>query len=271
MELLWTGLYGFLLEWLTIKQLHAYHYGAFLFMIDGAPLCIALGWAVIIYASMHFSSNIQLGDTARPLLDALLALNIDLAFDTIAIRLGMWVWTGVAFNEQWFGVPWANFWAWFVVVWSFSTCIRLYRHWQAYFIRRWLYVPLSMALSLLTLVLSSELFRFMSDSSSHAIATIFLLVGSLAVILKARPRSSERHAARRFSLLVPTAFHLFGLAAGLGAGIYAQQPVLALLGMVMLALSLSIHTGHVWTHLVSRWRMRVAVLPLPVMDSRKRD
>ena len=30
-ELLWTGLYGFLLEWLSIKQLHAYHYGNALF------------------------------------------------------------------------------------------------------------------------------------------------------------------------------------------------------------------------------------------------
>ncbi|HLY28209.1 MAG TPA: hypothetical protein VKQ72_17820, partial [Aggregatilineales bacterium] len=33
LELLWTAFYGFLLEWLTIKQLGAYHYGPFLIMI----------------------------------------------------------------------------------------------------------------------------------------------------------------------------------------------------------------------------------------------
>src|SRR5258708_37795952 len=81
LELLWTALYGFLLEWLTIKQLGAYHYGHFLIMIDGAPLAIALGWAVVIYCSMRFSSKIQLPQAALPILDALLALHVDLALD----------------------------------------------------------------------------------------------------------------------------------------------------------------------------------------------
>lgn len=44
LELLWTAIYGFLLEWLTLKLLDAYHYGQFAIMIDGAPLCVALGW-----------------------------------------------------------------------------------------------------------------------------------------------------------------------------------------------------------------------------------
>src|SRR5215510_1836935 len=129
-ELLWAGVYGFLLEWLSLKQLHAYQYGHFLIMLDGAPLCIALGWAVIIYTSMEFSERIQLPEAARPVLDALMAINIDLAFDIVAIRLGMWAWNGVSLDQQWFGVPWANLWAWFIVVWSFSGFIRALRPWQ---------------------------------------------------------------------------------------------------------------------------------------------
>jgi hypothetical protein len=270
LELMWTGLYGYLLEWLTIKQLHAYQYGTFLVMIDGAPLAIALAWAVIIYASMRFSASIQLPDVIRPLLDALLALNIDLAFDTVAIRLGMWVWTGVAFDKQWFGVPWANFWAWFVVVWSYSTCLRLFRPWQSHTIRRWLYVPLAMVLSLLVLVVSNELFRFMSDTSSHALATIFLVAGSLVMILKARPRSVVGSISSRIPLLVPAAFHSFGLAAGLSAGFYVQYPALAVIGIVMLALSLSLHLSPSSSLKLNALQKRALAFTAQAVDSRNR-
>src|SRR4051794_10649138 len=78
LELLWTGVYGFLLEWMTLNLLHAYHYGQFVLMIDGAPVAVALGWAAIINAGMEFSERIQLPDSVRPLVDALTALNIDL-------------------------------------------------------------------------------------------------------------------------------------------------------------------------------------------------
>src|SRR5947209_839898 len=119
-ELLSAACFGVLLEWLSIRQLQAYHYAQFLVMIDGALLCIGLGWAVIIYASMEFASSVQLPQAARPMLVALLALQVDLVLDAVAIRLGLWTWHGVGANEQWFGVPWANFWAWFIVVWSYS-------------------------------------------------------------------------------------------------------------------------------------------------------
>ena len=242
-ELLWTGLYGFLLEWLTIKQLHAYHYGAFLLMIDGAPVAVALGWAVIIYTAMRFSSSTLLPQAVRPLLDALLALNIDLALDAIAIRLGMWFWTGVAFDQQWFGVPWANFWAWFVVVWSFSALVRAFRSWQLHAIRRWLYVPAAMLLSLLIVIVSSELYRSMSSVSSHAAASLFLLAGSVAIVLRARLHVMEDGSSQRIILIVPLLFHSFALIAGFSTGIFAQQPALAVIGIVMLVVSLLVHFG----------------------------
>src|SRR5258708_13448425 len=124
-------------------------------MIGGATISVALGWAVVIYTSMRFSSNIQLPEEARLILDALIALNIDLAMDVVAIRLGMWAWTGVRFDQQWFGVPWVNFWAWFIVVWGFSGYLRALRPWQRFKIRHWLDAPFSVVLSLLTLVSAS--------------------------------------------------------------------------------------------------------------------
>ncbi len=114
LELVFTLLYGVLLEWLTIRQLAAYRYGQFLIMIDDAPLVIGMGWAVIIYSAMEFTSRLRMPDMARPLFDALLALNIDLSMDAIAIRLmdgvtpgqGMWHWGAITTqNAEWFGVP----------------------------------------------------------------------------------------------------------------------------------------------------------------------
>ncbi|MFH1446977.1 MAG: carotenoid biosynthesis protein, partial [Chloroflexota bacterium] len=78
---------------------------------------------IIAYGVKLFSDASNLPDWARPVLDGLLALNIDLAMDAVAIRLGMWDW-GQGFKTQYFGVPYANFWAWFWVVASFSAGIR---------------------------------------------------------------------------------------------------------------------------------------------------
>ena len=108
-------LFGVLLELATIRQLHAYRYGQFILMIFDVPLAIGLAWGNMIYAVRTFTDATSLPEWARPILDALLVLNLDLAIDVIAIRLGMWDW-GQGLQSQYFGVPYANFWAWFWVV-----------------------------------------------------------------------------------------------------------------------------------------------------------
>jgi hypothetical protein len=247
LELLWAGLYGFLLEWLTLKQLHAYHYGPFLLMIDDAPLAIALGWAVIIYSSMGFTGRLQLAEPARPILDALLALNIDLALDAVAIRLGLWAWQGVAFDQQWFGVPWANFLAWFVVIWSYSGFIRALRSWQHQHWRRWLYMPLAMLLSLLVLVASNGLYRLMADNvGAEARAPLLLIGGSLLIVLGLRPGLGSAEQPEPIIVLVPIFFHTFALVAGIGSGIFARYPVLAVIEVTMLVVGLGVHVLYWW-------------------------
>ncbi|MCK4897217.1 MAG: carotenoid biosynthesis protein, partial [Anaerolineales bacterium] len=118
-ELLAGVIYGLLLERATIQQLGAYEYGQFLFMVGELPLAVGVAWGTIIYSVRLFSDASSLPLWLRPVLDGLLALNIDLAMDAVAIRLGMWDW-GMGFRNQYFGVPYANFWAWFWVVFSFS-------------------------------------------------------------------------------------------------------------------------------------------------------
>jgi hypothetical protein len=85
-------LFGLLLEWATIQQLQAYSYGHFPVMLGGIPVAIGLGWGTIIYGARLFSNATTLPGWARPVLDGVLALNVDLSMDAIAIRLGMWDW-----------------------------------------------------------------------------------------------------------------------------------------------------------------------------------
>lgn len=241
LELIWTTLYGFLLEWVTIQLLHVYFYGPFVLMFDGTPLCIAMTWAVIIYTSMQFSSRLQVPDGARPLIDALLALNVDLALDVTAIRLRLWTWNGIALNQQWFGVPWANFWAWGGVVWSFSAFLRALRPWREHRIRRWLYPPVAMALSLGVLVAGMGVYQFIASPDQQAVPTLFLLAGCVLTLFLLRPRMMGSDVPERITILVPLAFHAFALIVGLLGGIFSGQPLLAGIGLAMLALTIALH------------------------------
>lgn len=136
--LLLTGTaYGVTLESLTIYQLHAYYYGHFLIMFnDQVPLAIGVGWGIILYSGVAFADALRLTGAAWAATVGMLGLSIDLTMDAVAIRLGMWNWrfvhTGVlpssttliAPDLQWFGVPFGNFYAWFIVLTSAAALFR---------------------------------------------------------------------------------------------------------------------------------------------------
>src|SRR5919108_6046934 len=84
--------FGVLLELATIRQLNAYAYAQFIFMVLDVPLGIGVAWGCILYSVMEFSGGSSLPYPLRPVLDALLALNIDLSLDAVAIRFGFWNW-----------------------------------------------------------------------------------------------------------------------------------------------------------------------------------
>lgn len=88
-ELIAGVLFGLLLELATIQQLQAYQYGRFTLMLGEVPIIVGVGWGVILYSVRLFTNATGLPEWARPIMDGLLALNIDLATDTLAIRLGM--------------------------------------------------------------------------------------------------------------------------------------------------------------------------------------
>ena len=180
-------LFGVMLEWATIQQLHAYQYGQFPIMIAGeVPLAIGAGWGVIIYASRLYAEATSLPRWAKPLLAALLALNIDLSMDAIAIRLGMWNW-GQGLDFQYFGVPWANFWAWFWVVVFFSGGLWWFADGNSA-LSRWLGPIAAVALGVAGVLLTNHFIVSIVPRQWYEVTIALVIVGALALVLALRPQ-----------------------------------------------------------------------------------
>lgn len=127
-ELLSAFLYGLLLEEGDILLFQTYGYNpGFILKLDQVPVSIALDWAVIIYTCMHLSDCYQFSARVAPFADSLLGIIMDISFDAIAIRLGLWHWTNLPLDHGFFGVPPGNFYAWLFVILFFSLGTRKVR------------------------------------------------------------------------------------------------------------------------------------------------
>jgi len=131
-------LFGLSIEYLSIFIYDSYHYST-LFLLqfgrdpNNVPLVVAFCWAMIITCSMDTTDHFGLHPISRPFLDTLLALTLDLTMDAIAIRIdgGFWDW-GYGLPTYispltYFGVIWANYMGWFLIVLIFSSILRLER------------------------------------------------------------------------------------------------------------------------------------------------
>lgn len=231
--------FGVLLELATIRQLNSYHYGQFAIMVFDVPLCIGLAWGVIISTAMDFSDSSDFPYWLRPILDGLLALNIDLSADTLAIRLGMWDW-GKGLEYQYFGVPFANFWAWFWVVASFSFGYRLLAR-RADWLGTWLSPFLALLIGLAGVLGTNALIVFgIREPLYRNIAIVGVLVVALAVVFIKRP-TFYRKPVSKLVFIAPLALHLYFLLAGVISGIIFMPVALLLISLAMLLISLYLH------------------------------
>jgi len=231
--------FGLLLEWATIQQLHAYSYGRFVLMLGGdVPVAIGIGWGVIIYSVRLFSDAAAMPGWARPVLDGLLALNIDLAMDAVAIRLGFWDW-GQGMDFEYFGVPYPNFWAWFWVVFSFSVGIRwLTRsgNWSA----RWLGPLGAILVGVVGVLGTNQLITADAIETIQPQVVWGTLLVALLVVRAVRPRFHQTELPN-LVFWVPFAIHFYYLTAGLLSGAFAPAPFLLLVSLAMVALALWLH------------------------------
>jgi hypothetical protein len=230
--------FGVSLELATIRQLNAYEYGRFLVMILDVPLCIGIAWSCILYSVMEFSNGSSLPYFARPVLDGLLALNIDLALDAVAIRFGFWDW-GQGFEFHYFGVPYANFWAWFWVIFFFSLGYRLFAR-RKDWVGIWISPLLGLFIGLAGVLGTNALITFVIPWALHAWAVFLTLTLALFLVLVLRPRI---HLTPVPSLVfwVPFLTHAYILLAGLISGTILDPPFLLWMGMGMFMAALLLH------------------------------
>jgi uncharacterized membrane protein len=256
-QLLAGVLFGLLLEWATIQQLNAYEYGHFLVMLGPVPVIIGVAWGTIIYSVCAFSNSTNLPEWARPVLDGLLALSIDLSMDAVAIRMGMWDW-GNGFDYQYFGVPYNNFWAWFWVVFSFSFSLRMLSKLPGFY-GRWLSPAGAIICGTAGVLITNRLITSIHNDLVHYSVIIAVLGGALLLVLVLRPKISVMFQGA-FIFLVPLGFHAYFLTAGLISGVILHPPFLLMVSMIMCMIALGLHRDALkcwyrskclWCHLMS--------------------
>ena len=231
-------LFGVMLELATIRQLHAYEYGRFLIMVLDVPLCIGVAWGCILYSVMEFSDGSSLPYWTRPILDALLALNIDLALDAVAIRFGFWDW-GQGLTFQYFGVPYGNFWAWFWVIFFFSLGHRLFAH-RTDWIGKWLSPIPALVIGLMGVLATNALITFVIPWAYTGLTVSILLIAALVLMIALRP-TFYITAIPSLVFWVPFLMHIYVLMAGLISGLIFNPPVLLLIGLSMIAVAFYLH------------------------------
>jgi uncharacterized membrane protein YeaQ/YmgE (transglycosylase-associated protein family) len=193
---------------------------------------------------MLFSNASNLPHWARPFLDGLLALNIDLAMDVIAIRLGLWSWD-IDPTSEYFGVPFANFWAWYWVIFSFSAATRILvrlldwdKPWKAF-------LGSLGAILLGTLgVLASNILVANLASNLGGDQYVLTLVACLGAVIGTVIVLRSRFDWKKVNFLtasVPLTFHVYFLIAGVLSGAIFNPPMLIFICLLMLLISLLLH------------------------------
>ena len=128
LELVSAAAFGLLLEQGNQLIFETYEYSPdFALTIDRAPIVIGLTWALIIAGAMRITDALGVRRRYAPVVDSVLAIMLDLAFDAVAIRMGLWTWRDIGLEQGWFGVPAGNFYSWLFVTWSFSFLTRWLR------------------------------------------------------------------------------------------------------------------------------------------------
>lgn len=241
LELLSAVIFGLLLEEGDILIFGTYFYSdGFLLTIDRVPIAIGLAWAVIIYTCMRLSDTYGLPRRVAPFADALWAIMLDLSFDAIALRLGLWHWR-IPLEAGYFGVPAGNFYAWLFVAFSFSALTRQVRLRQGEGLRWWqLGVPLAAYAGLLValapyLILKRLFFHYPGGGLPIFWATLaaFAIITAHHFIPRwfRTPRAVDP-----FTTVTRGIFHAYFLTAIITQGIYHHLPALLAVSAAMVAL-----------------------------------
>ena len=250
LELISAAAFGILLEEGDQLIFETYHYSSdWLLAIDRAPVVIGLTWALIIAGAMRITDALGVRRRYAPFVDAVLVVMLDLAFDAVAIRMGLWTWRDVPLADGWFGVPAGNFYSWLFVTVGFSLVTRYLRDVCA---RRpnldWLQllVPIPAFVLLIASIVPFAIVKPLVDPSPGGglvmfalTLAAFVIVGAWAVFGPDRGRPDGAALAivdLRFAFATRIAIHLVFLVALVSLGLVTKAPMLFVAALFFLAL-----------------------------------
>lgn len=252
LELASAAIFGLLLEQSNQIIFETYEYSTeFALAIDRAPVVIGLTWALIIAGAMRITDALGVRRRYAPVVDSVLAIMLDLAFDAVALRMGLWTWRDIGPEQGWFGVPAGNFYAWLFVTLAFSLVSRWLR--EASRDRpmlEWLQllVPVPAFAILLGGLVPFTILQPIVEPGPGAGLGIFafFLVAFVAIsgwAIWGRDRGDPDGAADaivdlRFAFVSRLAIHLVFLVALLWLGLATSEPILLVVALVFLGAEL---------------------------------
>ena len=249
LELLSAALFGLMLEQANQIIYETYEYSPdFVLAVDRSPIAIGLTWALIIAGAMRITDALGVRGRYAAVVDSVLAIMLDLAFDAVAIRMGLWTWRDIGLEDGWFGVPAGNFYSWLFVTLGFTLFTRLLRdvardrpalEWLQ------LLVPLP-AFGVLTAAIAAfaVLTPLVDPAPGGGLAIFWVVLAVFAAITawavwgpdRGHPDGAgEAILDLRLAFAVRLAIHLVFLVALLWLGLAVRAPVLLAVALLMLA------------------------------------
>jgi hypothetical protein len=284
LELISAAAFGLLLEEGDQLIFQTYHYSPdWVLVLDRAPLVIGLTWALLIAGAMRITDALGVRRWTAPFVDAVLVIMLDLAFDAVAIRMGMWTWVGIEPDQGWFGVPAGNFYAWLFVTLGFSLLSRWIRDFS---VRRpsfeWLQlgVPVPAFAILITSIIPFAVIMELTGAEPGGGLWLFALtlavfvaiagVGTFGPKRQAPDGRAKAIVDLRLAFFTRFSMHGFFLVALLVMGLATQLPILLVTSVGLFFADVAI------SRLVEQRRIRPAIgvpagaltpAPAPVRDS----
>jgi hypothetical protein len=249
LELISAAAFGLLLEESSQLIFETYNYSSqWTLVLDRAPVVIGLTWALLIAGAMRITDGLGVRRWTAPFVDAVLVIMLDLAFDAVAIRIGMWTWRDIGPSDGWFGVQAGNFYTWLFVTLGFSFLTRWLRDWAARRRRaEWLQLLIPVP-AYAILVASIIPYAYISSRTNAptggALWLSFLCIGLFAVVAgrgvfgsRRQPPDGQMAAIVDLRLAFFTRFSIQGffLLALVIMGVAAQLPVLLITSVGLIA------------------------------------
>lgn len=252
-------LFGLLLEYVNVVTNMGYVYGKFWIMFGTAPkdipLCIGVGWGIIMYSARLFADSLNMTLWASAALDTLLAITIDLSMDTVAYRLHMWHWnwerTGDnALTVEWFGIPYGNFFGWLCVVFFYSSSSRLLkklfssnnpRSQVKQIMIPFLSILISQVFLYVTLVYIDNFLKQQFGITAMHRFTTSLVILSLVLLYGLNKRKRGVSFQPALTWLVPAFFHVYFLAFLFIGNFYKENFLLIVIPVFIIIVSIFVH------------------------------